>query len=506
MSNESRRQQRYSKAEATLSTSLKHCKPEPTPEELQIRALEQVTALLSAHAKDAQERAVKLRGVLMDKDGDVDPKLYIQMQRERWMEEKRQGAVDNEVKAVKECIISLNRFGKSRPQAAGGMPKVVSKGEESEAKRRANLVKFFESSQNRAPIPQRRGKAAKMVDRAPRRVTMNDAQPMLLRTSIPSTFTPYAQGHSRSISLDANKSSKRTSTSSARSQGSTRHTSKLSNAVALAAVEEDTSIANSQISKPVFSTSDSSDPSAIGRVSTLPPSAFDGSSTSLQAISAPLTEGLIPGEGFATIYTSKVLRSKAEILAGMADVQLPSYALDLMEDLDFINDHIPLQTSAPSSSVPTGATTASTAPSAWGSYVSTPATPPSAASAPLPIFSPKEPKTPSRKRSLRSLGGLSPTRSLLRKSNPSTPSPTKRNQSIRPLSSLGPIDESTSRTASALSSARSSMISLQFSRARNENTTNTAFISGSTSQVSQSQLTQSSPSRLGRHFSFLGRK
>jgi hypothetical protein len=47
-------------------------------------------------------------------------------------------------------------------------------------------------------------------------------------------------------------------------------------------------------------------------------------------------------DGIALIL-SPTLRSEEEIIAEMGDITLPAYALNLLEDLDYIHDKIPLR-------------------------------------------------------------------------------------------------------------------------------------------------------------------
>lgn len=56
-----------------------------------------------------------------------------------------------------------------------------------------------------------------------------------------------------------------------------------------------------------------------------------------------LDDGMgITHDGIALIH-SPILRSEEEIIAEMGDIHLPAYALDLLEDLDYIHDKIPLR-------------------------------------------------------------------------------------------------------------------------------------------------------------------
>jgi hypothetical protein len=491
---QSRRGQRYTRSEEALAKSLKRCKPEPSAQELQIRALEQVTAILSARAKDAQERAAKLRGAMSDKHTETDPQTFATMQRERWMEEKRKSVVDSEAKVVREQIVSLSRF--------GGKIKTIKRAEaqskmtSEETRRQANLAKFFELSPTRKPISSRKRSSPSSYDRAPRRVTMNDAPPMLLRTSIMSTFTPYTPGHARSISLDA-KLGNRSSTASSRYQGNS--------SLAAVAEDADTGLERSIVTIPpavqVSETQPSiSIPSEAEPMPTIThvPAPISKSQPKPQPSVIPSSSS--PSSGFVTIFAPATLRSKADILAGMADIEaeLPGYAVDLIGDLDGIHDHISLR--------PTTTTS-----------------PPAS----------NETTTPSRHKSPkpRSFQEWSHSPSILLRKSRST-SPTKiasRTPSLphSPLSNLFSISETVSTTTAIpipipnpkpSSSTHDSMLSFPFPHGRSEDvaatiprtstsTTGSSFEIIHTSPHMPHPDVQSSPSKLLRQrFAFIGRK
>ena len=472
---ESRRRQRYLRAEQALVSSLKQCGPEPTVQELQIRALEQVTGILSAHAREARDRSAKLRELLGSKD--LDPQTYLAMQKERWMEEKRQIVVDSEIKAMQDHLVSINRFGRCSI-ARGDRGESASKLVDNEARKRANLAKFFERSSTRTPISSMSRHSVSHNQRTPRRVTMTDAPPLRLRTSIASTFTPYNVGHLRSISLDAEPSNK-VSTSSLTFRSSLN---KPFGSTPLEVVAEVTSNSNtsvlprSSIDMGVPMLSESMSESAISTRSPTPP---------------PPSNSIVPspGDGVAMIYTPVKLRSKADILAGMDDVQLqlPSYALELIEDLDNLTfrQPLPFRTVAPSVE-------------AGSSLLATPTR--RKATASILVQESLEPNTSSRRRTIISLGSLS----RLRKSRPSTPeSPAKpcHSQNNRPLSNLFSITESSSSSAVPNRPGRNSMLSLPFPRRRNDNLNHP---SPSNTLTSSSETHHSS--KLTRPFHLFGRR
>lgn len=101
----SRRAQRYTLAEHDLTSKLQRCNAELSPRELQIRALEKATAMLSAHAHDSRQRVDKLRRMLANHN--LDPTAYQKLKHERWMEERRHVVVDLDKKAALQQLQQL---------------------------------------------------------------------------------------------------------------------------------------------------------------------------------------------------------------------------------------------------------------------------------------------------------------------------------------------------------------------------------------------------------------
>ncbi|KAG6844685.1 hypothetical protein H0H87_004660 [Tephrocybe sp. NHM501043] len=178
-----RRMKRYSTAEDELARQFERCQEEVSPHELQIRSLKEATSMLSAHALDARERAEKLRGLLADRG--MDPEVYESLKRERWLQEHRQGAANEQRNAVQEQL-TLLRSAPPQVQVNGKLSK--------EERRRQNLAHFLESS---AKLPSVRIRKATsiLVERPYKRRTLDRVSPMRLRTT--STFQ-----HWRPISLD----------------------------------------------------------------------------------------------------------------------------------------------------------------------------------------------------------------------------------------------------------------------------------------------------------------
>ncbi|KAG6865008.1 hypothetical protein C0991_005696 [Blastosporella zonata] len=186
-----RRMQRYSIAEEELARKFRKCRAERSPLELQIRTLKEATSILSAHAQDARERAEKLRGLLADRD--MDPEAYESLKRERWFQEHRQGAADEEKRAVQQ---QLNLLSNPPPQAT----ELQANGETPKERRcRQNLINFLESSATLPPVRIRKATSI-LIERPHRRRTMDRVSPMRLCTT--STVSRASFQPLRPMSLD----------------------------------------------------------------------------------------------------------------------------------------------------------------------------------------------------------------------------------------------------------------------------------------------------------------
>ncbi|KAF7977053.1 hypothetical protein HWV62_4830 [Athelia sp. TMB] len=335
----SRRQRRYALAEAALARSLApHSETPPAPLELQIRALEQATALLALSAEEARSRVAQLKEVNRENE---EPKVWESLQKERWLVEKRKSIVEGEVEAVNEYLLSLKRFGGKSRKVATVAPgsrrvakeKVVIKQDlperltEEQARKQANLMRFFEVSPTRAPMshPSRRKRTAFNPSTCERRVTISSSSPMRLRSSIVPTFSPYglpppAQKPGRPQSDVSSTLSPAPEVSAATKP----NTAKIAEQPTLPALQE---IEDSLPITPPLPLQ-TEEPSKL--TSNHAPQHHDEPKPA-----APIS----PGAGFARIYTPKpsVPRSKADILAGARQldngpVEIPSYVLELMGD------------------------------------------------------------------------------------------------------------------------------------------------------------------------------
>ncbi|KAG6889011.1 hypothetical protein C0995_004479 [Termitomyces sp. Mi166 len=308
-----RRMQRYSVAEGDLARQFEKCQSEASPVDLQIRTLKEVTSMLSAHARDARERAEKLRGLLVDRD--MDPETYESLQRERWLQEHRQNAVDQEAKAVQQQLTILSNG------STQGNVSDRSKGTDGEERRRRNLIKFLDDS-NKRPSVRIRKTTSVLVERPQKRRTMDKVSPMRLRTSIVSrtSFQPL-----RPMSLD----------------GWTRRQSRrVSNLVAVAPIHvpphslDFVSEADSdEVVSPPTGTA-SSFPSIFTIESYSPRTPFTAATLPTSLVTSDAKTDAEDETGTATIFLDTHL-SKARYNPKDIDAPLPDYALDLFARFDY---------------------------------------------------------------------------------------------------------------------------------------------------------------------------
>ncbi|KAH7884769.1 hypothetical protein F5I97DRAFT_1499536 [Phlebopus sp. FC_14] len=328
------RNRRYSAAEQALSDALQRHNGEVSPRELQIRTLRQASAALSARALQSQERVAKLRLRLADRD--ASPDVYSAMQRERWMEEKRQSMVDRQVNELTQHLASLqanrDRGRKGDSSAALG----------NEARRRANLARFFDSSPTRTSFRLNLKCRLALDQSFPRRMTMNDVSPLRLR---PSSVTPplrrLTTKHARPVSMgnDLFNPIKRPSKpriGNSHSEVPPFVKGAESSSPKTQSVSERSSQSGSSrlAANSVASTSDDN---ASIRPPTPPLSITSEGSSSVLAASGDRG-------GMATIISHVSPRTRAEILAdfNQDDVHVPDYALNLLGNLDLIHDKFSL--------------------------------------------------------------------------------------------------------------------------------------------------------------------
>ena len=338
VSEASTRSNRYSVAEQALASALKSSEEERTPLELQIRALQQATVTLSTRAKDSRERAAKLKLSLAERD--TQPDVYVALQQERWKEEKRQCAVSKEVEMLTQHLkrLEANRGSDQHEDE----DHVSTPALDNEAKRSANLDRFFDYSPTRTSFNLNLKCRLALDQPFPRRMTMSDISPLRLR---PSSVTPpplrrLTTKHARPPSMAGealNPVKRPCKPRLGNSPSDVPPLTKGTENSAKARSVSDRSV-SSRISR--LTTEAPSDGSE-GRVSTRPSTpplsvASEGSSSS---------QGM--GEetgGMATIISHVTSRTRSEILADLDKdaVHVPDYAVNLLGGFDLIHDEFSL--------------------------------------------------------------------------------------------------------------------------------------------------------------------
>jgi hypothetical protein len=319
---------RAQREEEELETSIKHCSAEPSPQELQIRALKQVMSILRSHAQESRKRVARLRTVLADRQ--AEPGVYENFQRERWMEEKRQLVVDEETKVVLQHLEALNNDD-TRPLPVPNPRVPIST---TEARRDANLLMFLASTQTRAPIRTYRSTSA-AFHHTLRRRTIDKVTPMVLRSSFTSpALVGPAKVRSRAVSLHGAELARQPRRKSSDKRGVTASVYLPHNVTSASVVAEDT---NWSPHEPPLSDSSSTDishmPLLESHVST--PLTFASSNTChiLQPLTLTKEEESQDHGGTATIYRAAPHHLSDDVLADL-HVSLPDYALDLLSHFD----------------------------------------------------------------------------------------------------------------------------------------------------------------------------
>lgn len=342
-----RRQRRYSIAQQALEHALKSCTSERSPRELQILALEKATAALSARANESRDRAVKLRSCLEDRA--VDPKSYAALQSDRWMEERRQFEADREVRQLSQHLASLRlkRGALEQGRFDENLPVTPL---DNEARRRANLVRFFERSPTRTSLHIHHKCKPLFVDYTfSRRITMSDISPLRLRpsTSVARRFTTSTQ-NARPKSIGAEPSVPPRRSSKPRVASGPSRPSSLVRNMGPSNAEENLSLLQSSTPSsrllPFNELAD--DVMTSTRPSTPPLSIASTSSNGASHVSRVPSETppQAPSGGVATIFASSSPRSHTEILAELDkdSVRVPEYAVNLLEGFDLIHHDIAL--------------------------------------------------------------------------------------------------------------------------------------------------------------------
>jgi len=282
-----RKSSRYEAAHRALLDRSGKLPPETSPEVLKIQTLERATAFLRVQIQETQEYREKIRQCLADRDTQL--REYQVYQREKWRTDRRLAA-----------LMVLTEPVRAAPQAA---PKNTQcETTSSPARKRANLSSFFQRGSCKAPL---RFKCA-VTGKALERRVLKQVSPLLLRPLASPTRVHFHPVPDDLPPLYARR----------------RQPGKM---------------INTQEGLWPF-------PSISYSVTE------DASTSDLSPDTLPDDSVGTTREGIALIH-SPILRSEEEIIAEMGDVTLPAYALDLLDDLDYIHDKIPLQPGSPPSDV-----------------------------------------------------------------------------------------------------------------------------------------------------------
>ncbi|KAI0349725.1 hypothetical protein OH77DRAFT_1170774 [Trametes cingulata] len=273
-----RRLSRYSRAESALHSAVEASSVEISPQELQIRALEQATALLSEQARDAQTCAEKLRACLADKE--LSPEEARSLQRQRWLEEHKSNSRQEQSVRTRQLLTKLSSPVQEE-YSLFDSPSAMTR-------REANLARFLQQSPTRISIAHTR--LSPLPHTIYRRKTICQLRPMRLRPSaMELALRSPLRLHSRSRSLDGGHARSNSDSTDATfvSQGSSGQT-------AVTPASDPPRKLSSSLSPPPFSSK---------------------------------------GEAVVSIERLTPLRSRDELLAEVGDITLPDYAVDLLEDL-----------------------------------------------------------------------------------------------------------------------------------------------------------------------------
>ncbi|KAL7279339.1 hypothetical protein ACG7TL_007180 [Trametes sanguinea] len=287
-----RRLSRYSRAESALHSAVEVSSTEVSPQELQIRILEQATAILSEQARDAQACAERLRACLADQE--LSPEEFKALQRARWLEEHKSRARTNQTLQAQALLSQLSSPVSAHADDDSSGP-VLCNSPSAMTRHEANLARFLQYSPTRVSFPgSHAGGPPSPLSPAVayRRETISQVRPMRLRPSAMELAlrSPLQLGmHGRSRSLDSGGHSRSNSdTTDSDATVVSRGSSGLTTVAATSSVPE------------------AKAPSPVLRAT--------------------------GDEGTATIEKVEMLRSRDELLAQIGDVPLPDYAVNLMHE------------------------------------------------------------------------------------------------------------------------------------------------------------------------------
>ena len=273
---------RYEAAHRALLDRSGSLRPETSPEDLRIRTLEHATAFLHAQIQETQEYTEQLRRCLADRDTRLgDHRGY---QRDKWRTDRR--------------LVTLRVL----MESARAPPQTIPQNSKDEiaslrSRKQANLTSFFQRGTRKAPLRFNCAVTGKGLERR----VLKQVSPLQLKPSLPSTRISsfWTPDNHPPLYARRKQSEKMIGTASTRTGPWASPSSDYS-------VNEST--ATSSLSP-----------------KTLPDDNMGATHNGIALILSP------------------ILRPEEEIIAEMGDITLPAYALNLLEDLDYIHDKIPLR-------------------------------------------------------------------------------------------------------------------------------------------------------------------
>ena len=276
-----RKPSRYETAHRALLDRSGNLPPEISPEDLKIQILERATAFLRTQVQEAQEYGEKLRQCLADRDTQL--REYQGYQREKWRTDHRLAALmvlTESVQVAPQAVPQNSRY------ETTSLP----------ARKRANLSSFFQRGSCKAPLRFNCAITGKALERR----VLKQVSPLLLRPSATPTRVNFLPVPDNLPPLYARR----------------KQSEKMVNTQ-----EELWASPSTSVTEEAFTP----DLSPNLSPNTLP---HDVTGTT--------------HDGIALIH-SPILRSKDEITAEIGDISLPAYVSDLLDDLDYIHDKIPLR-------------------------------------------------------------------------------------------------------------------------------------------------------------------
>ncbi|KAF7773182.1 hypothetical protein Agabi119p4_5349 [Agaricus bisporus var. burnettii] len=152
------RAERYRRAEAQLTQSLRRCGNEPSIFDLQIRTLRQATSSLAQFAEESGHRAKELTSLTADRTAvaDIDPECYRSMLSQRWKAERQHHSISQHVDVLQQTITSLVTVSSSARDVLSQGGNDINHVSGPDDKVRTNLVSFLSCPQRVTPIHRRR--------------------------------------------------------------------------------------------------------------------------------------------------------------------------------------------------------------------------------------------------------------------------------------------------------------------------------------------------------------